>query len=121
MSRGGRNTPINDNQGERGKRLKQDPLEEKKVEEEGQLQICKSEGNRGWKEETEIRKGLRIGEGRRAFSKLLREQAAEDRRRVEIQRKLQRVIINTSLIALGFGLGWILHWGSPSLAICQCL
>ena len=101
--------------------MKKDLSEERKGEIEGQLQVGKLERRGVWEEETGVGKGLQIGEGCRAFSKLLREQAAEDRRRVGVQRKLQRVIINTSSIALGFGLGWILRWGSPSLAICQCL
>ena len=121
MSRRERSTITYDIQTERGKRLKKDPSEERRTEVEGQFQGGKLERRRGWEEESGIRKGLQIGVGRRAFSKLLREEAAEDRRRVEIQRKLQRIIINVSLIGLGFGLGWILNWRNPSLAICQCL
>ena len=121
MGRRGRSTVTYDIQAERGKRLKKDPAGERKTEIEGQFQGGKLERRRGWEEESGIRKGLQIGVGSRAFSKLLREEAAEDRRRVEIQRKLQRTIINISLIGLGFGLGWILNWRNPSLAICQRL
>ena len=121
MGRRERSTITYDIQAEQGKRLKEDTSEGGKVEIAGQFQGGKLNRRRGWEEEFGIRKGLQVGAGYRAFSKLLREEAAGDRRRVEIQRKLQRVVINVSLIGLGFGLGWISNWRNPSLAICQCL
>ena len=74
-----------------------------------------------WKGEEGNRRQVQVGKGCQAFSRLLREEAAEDRRRLEIQRKLHKIIFNTSLISLGFGLGWITNWKNRSMAICQCL
>jgi len=74
-----------------------------------------------WKGEEGNRREIQIGKGCRAFSRLLREEAAEDRRRVNIQRKLHSIIFNISLIGLGFGVGWILNWKNRSMAICQCI
>ena len=74
-----------------------------------------------WKVEEGNRRQVHIGEGCRAFSRLLREEAAQDRRRAEIQRRFHSIIFNISLIGLGFGLGWILNWKNRSMAICQCI
>ena len=74
-----------------------------------------------WKREEGNRKQVQVGKGCQAFSRLLREEAAGARRRLEIQRKLRKIICNISLISLGFGLGWILNWKNRSMAICQCL
>ena len=112
---------IHDISLEQGKRLKKESSEKGESQVEDQFQEGQVARRWNWKGELGNRKGLQIGEGCRAFSRLLREEAAEDRRRVGSQRKLHRIIINISLISLGFGLGWILNWENRSLAICQCL
>jgi len=100
-----------------GKRLK----EETRKEVQGQFYEGQVAQRLVWKREEGNRRQVQVGKGCQAFSRLLREEAAEDRRRLEIQRKLHKIIFNISLISLGFGLGWILNWKNRSLAICQCL
>ena len=106
---------------EQGKRLKKESFERVIGQLEEQFQEGQVVRRSHGKGEIGKRRGLQISEGCQVFSRLLREEAAEDRRRVELQRRLHRIVINVSLISLGVGLGWILNWKNRSVAICQCL
>ena len=102
---------------EQPKRLKEEIGE--KVQ--GQLSEGRVVRRSVWKGDEGNRRRVQLSEGCRAFSRLLREEAAEGRRRLDFQRRFHRIIINISLIGVGFGLGWIMNWRNRSMAICQCL
>ena len=121
MSRRVRGEITYDIQGERVKRLKEEGSERGRGEEREQFQVDKLERRRRREGVSVLTHRQQTGIGWTAFSRLLRAEAAEDRRRVEVQRIIQKAIISISLIGLGFGLGWISNWRNPSLAICQCL
>ena len=102
---------------EQGKRLKEDTGEKAQSGfQEGQV-VQRSV----WRGDEGSRRWLQLSESCRGFSRLLREEAAEDRRRLELQQGIRRIIVNISLISVGFGLGWIMNWKNRSMAICQCL